>query len=150
MGKTIALFLVTAGFLFSFTGPLKGQEVNSDVKIPLPRELVTGAPAINGLLVGTQSLFRSLDPLAQGSSAQATLSVSNEGQTREELGDFMTSLMVKAGIIAFDRGSAPLAASEKDPNGRSRPAWTGRAPLVLSVSRTGRSESLRRRRSQGY
>ena len=156
MDKRITLFMVTAGCL-AFTGPVSGQEVNSDVKIPPPRELASGAPALNGLLVGTELLFRSWDQLFQGSSAQAAVGifpqaavgVSNEGQTREEFGDFMTSLLVRAGLITFDRPpaslGAPLAASGETSKDGSRPAWTGRTPMTLSVSRTGRSESLRQR-----
>ncbi len=167
MNKRLTLFMVTAGCLLTFTGPVSGQEVNSDVKIPPPRELASGAPALNGLLLGTELLFRSSDQLFRGSSAQAAVgvfaqgavgtsavgisavSVSNEGQTREEFGDFMTSLLVKAGLITFDRPpaplGAPLAASGEASNDGSRPAWTGRTPMTLSVSRTGRSESLRQR-----
>ena len=145
MGKKITLFMVTAGSLLAFTGPVRGQEVNSDVKIPPPRELASGAPAINGLLVGTEILFRSSDRLFQGSLAQPAVGISNEGQTREEFGNFMTSLLVKAGIIAFDRPPAPLAASGGSSEDGSRSAWTGRTPMTLSVSRTGRSESVRRR-----
>ena len=154
MNKRITLFMVTAGCLLTFTGPVRGQEVNSDVKIPPPRELASGAPAINGLLLGTELLFRSWDQLFQGSSARAAVGISavgitNEGQTREEFGDFMTSLLVKAGLITFDRPpappGAPLAASGETSKDGSRPAWTGRTPMTLSVSRTGRSESWRQR-----
>ncbi len=145
MGKKITLFMVTLGSLLVFTGPVRGQEVNSDVKIPPPRELASAAPAINGLLAGTELLFRSSDQLFQGSLAQAAVGLLNEGQTREEFGDFMTSLLVKAGIIAFDRPPAPLAASSGNSEDGSRPAWTGRTPMTLSVSRTGSSASVRRR-----
>lgn len=145
MGKTITRFVLITGFLVVFTGPAKGQEVNSDVKIPLPRELVSGAPAINGLLVGTELFFLSSDELLQGSLARAATGVLNERQTREEFGDFMTSLLVKGGIISFDRSSAPLATSEKHPENGSRPAWTGRTPITFSVSRTRRAEMVRRR-----
>ena len=145
MGKKITLFVVTAGSLLAFTGPLRGQEVNSDVKIPPPRELANGAPAINAILLGTELLFRSSDQLFQGSLAQAAVGNLNEGQTRAEFGNFTTSLLVKAGIITFDRPPARLAASAKNSEDGSRPAWTGRTPMTLSVSRTGRSESLRQR-----
>ena len=145
MGKKITLFMVTLGSLLAFTGPVRGQEVNSDVKIPPPRELASGAPAINGLRAGTELLFRPSDQLFQGSLAQAAVGILNEGQTREEFGDFMTSLLVKAGIIAFERPPAPLAASGENSEDGSWPAWTGRTPMTLSVSRTARSEAVRRR-----
>lgn len=145
MAKTLTLFIVTAGSLLAFTGPVRGQEVNSDVNIPPPRELVSGATAVNGLLGGTELLFRSSDRIFQGSSVQGGVGILNEEETRAELGDFMTSLLVRAGIISFGRPAAPLAASGKNPGNGSRPAWTGRTPMALSVSRTGRSESVRRR-----
>ena len=173
MNKRLTLFMVTAGCLLTFTGLVSGQEVNSDVKIPPPRELASGAPAINGRLLGTELLFRSWDQLFQGSSAQvavdispqapvgvfpqapvgvspqAAVGISDEGQTRAEFGDFMTSLLVRAGLITFDRPpaplGAPLAASRETSKDGSRPAWTGRTPMTLSVSRTGRSQSLRQR-----
>jgi hypothetical protein len=70
MGKRITLFLVTAGSLLAFNGPVRGQEVNSDVNIPPPRELVSGAPAINGLLGDriSPTLVRSTIPGLIGSS----------------------------------------------------------------------------------
>ena len=145
MGKKITLFMVIAGSLLAFTGPVRGQEVNSDVKIPPPRELASGAPAINAILLGTELLFRSSDQLFQGSLAQAAVGNLNEGQTRAEFGNFTTSLLVKAGIITFDRPLARLAASAENSEDGSRPAWTGRTPMTLSVNRTGRSASLRRR-----
>ena len=162
MNKRLTLFMVTAGCLLTLTGPVRGQEVNSDVKIPPPRELASGAPALNALLLGTELLFRSSAQLFQGSSAQgavgifpqaaegvSAVGISDEGQTREEFGDFITSLLIKAGLITFDRPpaplGAPLAASGETSKDGSRPAWTGRTPMTLSVSRTGRSESLRQR-----
>ena len=81
----------------------------------------------------------------QGVVSQASSGVLSEGETRNELGDFMMSLLVRAGIIAFDREPARRAASGEDPEDGSRPAWNGRAPMALSVSRTARSEAMRRR-----
>ena len=145
MGKRITLFLVTAGSLLALNGPVRGQEVMSDVKIPPPRGFVTGAPAINGRFVGTESLFESSDQLFLGSLAQAGVAILDEGETKAEFGDFMTSLLVRAGIIVFAPPPTPLAASAENSEDGSWPAWTGRTPMTLSVSRTGRSESLRRR-----
>ena len=145
MGKRITLFLVAAGSVLAFSGPVRGQEVNSDVNIPPPRELVSGAPAINGLFGGTELLLRSSDQLFRGPSAPAAVGVLDEGETRAEFGDFMTSLLVKAGIISFDRSPAPRGASRENSEDGSRPAWTGRTPMTISVSRTGRAESVRRR-----
>jgi len=125
--------MIATGLILAFTGVGRGQEVNSDVNMPFPRELVSGAPAINGLFGGTTVLFSSSLRLFQGSSAQAGVATLNEEQTREELGDFMTSLLVKAGIIAFDRPATAVAPSGGSSQNSSRPAWVGRTPLMLPV-----------------
>ncbi len=145
MSTRVTLFMVTAGSLLALTGPVRGQEVNSDAQIPPPRELVAGARAINGIFVGPDFLFTSDGQLFLGSVAQAAAGTLSEAETRDELGDFMTSLLVKAGIIAFDRLPARRADSGESSKDGSRPAWTGRARMTLSVSRTGRSEAVRRR-----
>ena len=118
--------MIATGLILAFTGAGRGQEVNSDVNMPFPRELVSGAPAINGLFSSSLRLF-------QGFSAQAGVATLNEEQTREEIGDFMTSLLVKAGIIAFDRPATGVATSGGSSENRSRPAWIGRTPLMLPV-----------------
>ena len=125
--------MIATGLILAFTGAGRGQEVNSDVNIPFPRELVSGAPGVNGLFAGTTSLFNFSVPLFQGSLPQAAVGTLNEEQTREDLGEFMTSLLVKAGIIAFDRPANGLAASTGNAEHGSRPAWVGRTPLTLSV-----------------
>ena len=142
MRTIITLFMVTSGSLFGVTAPVGGQEVNSDVKIPLPREIVTTIPAVSGLFIGPD---RSQDPAFQGALDEAEVGALDESEAREAIGDFMTSLMVKAGIIVTESGSAGRAASGQDHEDASRPAWSGHTPLALSVSRTGRSEARRRR-----
>ncbi len=139
------LFLVMAYSLAVLAAPVSGQEVNSDVKIPPPRELGAASAAISGLGIGSEALFTSQGQLFGDAVTQAALGRSSEGETRDALGNFMTSLLVRAGIIAFNRPSAALASFGKRPEDGSRPAWTGRTPMTLSVNRTGRSASLRRR-----
>ena len=139
------LFLVLAWTLVALAGPVSGQEVNSDVKIPPPRELVAAAPAISGMFIGAGTPFTSEGQLFGDAVAQAALGRSSEGETRDELGNFMTSLLVRAGIITFDRSRAALASLGNKSEVGSRPAWTGPTPMALSVSRTGRAASVRRR-----
>ena len=136
MGKKIALILIVTGFLLAFTRPLRSQEVNSDVNIPPPRELVSGAPAVNGLFVGPDSLFRSPDQVFRGAAGEAAAGILNETDTRRELGQFMTSLMVRAGIVAFARPPARQASAATKREDGSRPAWSGSTPMALSVRRT--------------
>ncbi len=145
MRTRTTLFLIMAWSLGALAVPTSGQEVNSDVKIPPPRETVTGAPAINGLVSGTDSLFTSEGRLFQGAVAQAALGQLSEEQTRDELGDFMTSLLVRAGIITFDDSRAALSTSDEKSEDGSWPAWTGPTPMELSVGRTRRDASARRR-----
>ena len=145
MHTKTALFLIMAWSLGAMAEQVNGQEVNSDVKIPPPRELVTGTSAINGLVGGTEALFTSEDQLFQGAVAQAALGRLSEEQARGELGDFMASLLVRAGIIAFDGPRADASSSGERSDDGSRPAWTGVTPMVFSVGRTRRESSARRR-----
>ena len=142
MRTIIALVTVTAGSLLAITGSARGQEVNSDVNIPLPREIVTTIPAVSGLFTGSAN---SEAQAFQGAVVEAEVGELNESEAREATGDFMTSLLVRAGIVAADPQPARAAASSDDSEDGSRPAWTGRTPMALSVSRTGRSEAVPRR-----
>jgi len=145
MPTKTTLFVIMAWSLGTLGGPVSGQEVNSDVKIPPPRELVTGTPQINGLFSGTEVLFTSGSQLFQGAAAQAALGRLSEGQTRDALGDFMASLLVRAGVVAFDGPRAdPTSSAETSKNG-SWPAWSGATPMALSVGRTRGDASVRRR-----
>ncbi len=137
------LFVIMAWSLGALAVPVNGQEVNSDVKIPPPRELVTGAPAINGLVGGTDALFTSEGQLFQGAVAQAALGRLSEVETRNELGNFMASLLVRAGVISFDGPRADVSYSGERAEDGSWPAWTGATPMALSVSRTRRDATQR-------
>ncbi len=137
-------FLVMAWTLVALAGAVSGQEVNSDVKIPPPRELVAAAPAISGMFIGAGTLFTSDGQRFGDAVAQAATGRLSERETRDELGNFMTSLLVRAGIMAFDRPAALASSWEKSEDG-SRPAWTGPTPMALSVGQRARSESVRGR-----
>ena len=139
------LFLIMAWTLVALTGAVSGQEVNSDVKIPPPRELVAAAPAISGMFIGAGTLFASDGQRFNDAVAQAATGRLSERETRNELGNFMTSLLVRAGLMAFDRPQAALASSGEKSDDGAWPAWTGPTPMALSVSRTGRAASVRRR-----
>ena len=143
---SLSLFMVWS--LVALTGPLagpvSGQEVNSDVKIPPPRELVAAAPAISGMFIGAGTLFTSDGQRFGDAVAQAATGRLSERETRDELGDFMTSLLVRAGIMAFDHPRGALASFGETEDG-SRPAWTGPTPMALSVSGNRSTASQRRR-----
>ena len=143
MRTIIVLVTVAAGSFLGVSGPVRGQEVNSDVSIPLPREIVTTIPAVSGLFTGSAT---SEAQIFQGTVSGAEVGELNESEAREAIGDFMTSLLVRAGIIAADLESARVASSGQNSEDGSRPAWTGRTPMALSLSRIGRSGAAMRRR----
>ena len=155
MSTRATMFMVMAWSLLAATGPLRGQEVNSDVKIPAPREIVAGAPAVSGLVTGPASLFAVPSQVFQGVVAQTALGALSEADARDQLGNFMSSLLVRAGVITFDGApagalvpTATQASSEKldeKPDDGSRPAWSGPTPMALSASLTLRAASARRR-----
>lgn len=137
--------------LLVLAGHGNAQEVASDIKIPPPREMVTNTPAIGGIATGPTSAFGTAGAgqVFQGVASQAALGLLSESETRNSLGPFMTSPLIREGVVSF---AAPTGAStgasttalEKREDG-SRPAWSGPTPIVISVSRARRSESAGRR-----
>ena len=119
--------------LLIITGELNAQEVNSDVKIPPPREVVISAPRV-GVFGGQGGT-----DLAIGQAFQATLTPTNagtmtQGQARGQIGDFMVSLLMKAGMVSFDNVAARTAGSQSGSPDGARPAWLGSVPLGPSVA----------------
>ena len=110
MFTRITCFLVMAWALVPPTAAC-GQEVNSDVKIPPPRELVAGTPPISGLFVGTGALFASEGQLFGDAVAEAALGRLSERETRNELGNFMTSLLRPRSCSLHDGANAPRVSS---------------------------------------
>ena len=140
--------------LLVWAGQVGAQEVASDVKIPPPREIVAGTLAVGGMDTDPTFTFgvAGLGQVFQGAASQAASGVLSEEETRDRLGHFMTSLLVREGIITF---GAPTGASPAAPTASlgkrevgsgptsgpvSSPAWAGSTPLVISVSRAGRPE----------
>lgn len=132
--KTNAVILMIFASALIVVGELSAQEVNSDVKIPPPREVVISAPGVTGLLGGQNGTG-----LVSGQAFQAAVAQSNAGtiteiQARGQMGDFMISLLMKAGVITFSSVGAPRANSDTDAPAGARPAWLGSAPLTPSVA----------------
>ena len=103
-------FMLTAAAFVLLAASVSGQEVNSDVNIPTPRELAVGTRTISGIFVGPDLLVAGSQVFG-GPSTQPPIGILVEGAVREELGDFMTSLLVRAGLIAFDVAPAAVADS---------------------------------------
>ncbi len=129
--NTNAVVSMIFASVLTVAGELSAQEVNSDVKIPPPREVVISSPGVTGLL-GAQNVTGIVPGLAlQAAVAQSNAGTMTEIQARGQMGDFMVSLLMKAGVITFGSVGAPRAPSA--PAG-ARPAWLGSAPLTPSVA----------------
>ena len=125
--------------LVIIAGGLNAQEVNSDVKVPPPREVVISAPRV-GLFGGQGGT-----DVATGQAFQATLTPTSagtmtRGEARGQVGDFMVSLLMKAGLVSFDNVAARTAGSQSGSPEGVRPAWLGSVPLGPSVA-PGRVDS---------
>ncbi len=159
--KTTTTVWATSMCILVLAGQVNAQEVASDVKIPPPREMVTGTLAVGGINTGPTSTFgvAGLGQVFQGAASQAASGVLSEDETRDRLGHFMTSLLVREGIITFaatPTGAPPTGAPttgaptatptaslgkrEDGSSPASRPAWAGSTPMVISVTRARRPE----------
>ena len=141
MSTKTTLFVVTLASFLALPEIVNGQEVNSDVSIPPPSELAAGAGAVTGVSAAINSVLGSDGGAALGGS----LASDSEAEVRAEVGDFMTSLLVRAEMISFDASPGPVAATDRKSSDGSRPVWTGATPLSISVGRTARREALRQR-----
>jgi hypothetical protein len=134
----------TAVLLLGLAAGATGQEVNSDIKIPPPTVTMSAAVVVSGFFVGPDSMFGGTGSGLefQGAVSEAMRGLSSEDETRSRLGDFVTSLLIREGVITFDESPPARDATLHRPAGGSMPAWSGLAPTTLSASRTG---SARRR-----
>ena len=140
---------VTSWSLLIVVGELNAQEVNSDVKIPPPREVVINAPTVGGLFAGQGGPASITGQALQATATQASSGTLTEDQAREQIGDFMVSLLMKAGVVSFRTAATQAAASESESPAGARPAWVGAVPLAPSVARgpgTHRARLSARRR----
>lgn len=103
--RACVLLLVIGGAVLVAPGGMAGQEVAGDVMIPPPRELATSTPAASGL--GTGSGTAGLETMAayrtavENVVAQVRSGTVSESQAREQLGDVIVSLLIKAGVVSF-------------------------------------------------
>lgn len=106
-----------------------GQEVGSDVQMPSATEIVSSASLF--LVAGS---VPAATPQAFAAAVQATVTqalVDPRGETRarSQLGDFRTSILMKAGVLSFDGAQARSRVTDGRAEPR-RPAWVNR-PLVF-------------------
>ena len=120
--------------------PTQGQETGSDVQMPSPR--IVASPAALGL----QASAAAPTALAFAAAVQATVTQAlgdplGERHARTQLGDFRTSILIRAGVLAF-RGAARAPRTAESGVCEKRPAW-GAGPIVF-VSDATRAAATRR------
>ena len=108
-GMTLSGYAAAAligGVTVLLPGRIAGQEVAGDVMIPPPRVLVTSTGPASGLGRGeaTDGIVAMDEYRAaiEGVVARARAGTMGEGEAREQLGDVMVSLLVKAGVLRVE------------------------------------------------
>ena len=128
MIRACVLLLVIGGAVVLAPGSAagQGQEVGGvagDVMIPPPRELATSTPVASGLGMGRGT--SGLETLAayraavENVVAQVRSGTMRESEAREQVGEVIVSLLMKAGVVSFGGGGP-----------RPRQANVGSAPLL--------------------
>ena len=110
MIRAFVLLLVIGGAVIAAPGGVVGQEVAGDVMIPPPRELATSTSAASGLGMGrgtsgleTMAAYRTA---VENVVAQVRSGTMSESEAREQVGDVIVSLLIKAGVMSFRGGGA--------------------------------------------
>ena len=116
-----------------------GQETGSDVQMPAPRIIVASSTlALGAAPMPTAQAFAAA---VQATVTRSLVNPRGEAQVRAQLGDFRTSILIKAGVLTFGRSAQPsrITTSQAD---SKRPAWSSR-PIVF-VSETSLAAAARR------
>ena len=106
-----------------------GQETGSDVQMPSATELVSSASLFlvtGSAVAATPQAFAAA---VQATVTQALVDPKGEIQARSQLGNFRTSILMKAGVLSFDLAQARSRVRDGRAEPR-RPAWVNR-PLVF-------------------
>ncbi len=120
--------------------PTQGQETGSDVNVPPPWNMVSSA-ALVLQAAATAPTAQAFAATIQATVTQALGDPLGEARVRTQLGDFRTSILIKAGVLAF-RGSARAPRTAESGVRSKKPAW-GTRPIVF-VSEATRSAVSRR------
>ena len=113
-----------------------GQETASDVQVITGAEVVSSASF--GLVAGpAAAAAAAATPQAFAIAVQATIAsvlvdAGGETQARTQLGDFRTSILMKAGVLAFDGAPAPGTSGSPTP---SPPSASIASPRVARYNR---------------
>lgn len=106
----------------------QGQETGSDVHMPPPRIVVSSAA------LGLQAAAAAATAQAFAAAVQATVTQAlgdplGKLHARRQLGDFRTSILIKAGVLRFG-GSARARGTTESATRPKRPSWAT-LPIVF-------------------
>jgi hypothetical protein len=112
--------LVTVVALVSSTPELVlGQETGSDVQVISGIEVVSSVSfalvAGPAAAAGPAPTPQAFAVAVQATITQVMVASGGEAQARTQLGDFRTSILMKAGVLTFDRARAAVGARDADP-----------------------------------
>jgi hypothetical protein len=119
---------------------MQGQETGSDVHMPPPR-IVVSSTALGLRAAGAAPTAQAFAAAVQATVTQTLGDPLGETRARTRLGDFRTSILIKAGVLAFP-GSARTPQTAESGVRAKKPAWATR-PIVF-VSEATRSSAARR------
>ncbi|MFV2007286.1 MAG: hypothetical protein ACC667_07555 [Longimicrobiales bacterium] len=118
----------------------RGQETGSDVHMPPPR-IVVSSTSLGLRAAGAATTAQAFAAAVQATVTQTLGDPLGEAHARTRLGDFRTSILIKAGVLAF-RASARSPRTAEPGVRAKKPAWATR-PIVF-VSETTRAAAARR------
>ena len=113
--------------------PTQGQETGSDVHMPPPR-IVVSSSALLLQAAAAAPTAQAFAAAVQATVTQALGDPLGETHARTQLGDFRTSILIKAGVLAF-RGAARAPRTAQSGVREKRPAW-GTLPIVYVIEAT--------------
>ncbi len=115
--------------------PTQGQETGSDVHMPPPRIIVSPA-ALSLQAAAASPTAQAFAAAVQATVAQALGDPLGKLHARTRLGDFRTSILIKAGVLTFG-GSTRAPRTTESGIRPKRPSWST-LPIVF-VSEASRT-----------
>lgn len=117
-----------------------GQETGSDVHMPSPRIMVSSAA------LGLRAAGAAPTAQAFAAAVQATVTLAlgdplGRTYARTQLGDFRTSILIKAGVLTFGGSARPPRTA--DPGARTKKSAWATLPIVF-LSEASRASATRR------
>jgi hypothetical protein len=120
----VSTFVLASAVVCSSPAVALGQETGSDVQVVTGAEVVSSAsfalvagPAAAAAAAATPQAFAIA---VQAAITSVLVASGGESQARTQLGDFRTSILMKAGVLAFDGARAAQAAQAPPTSPTSR------------------------------